>query len=288
MFARLILELCGSPAALASAVDSANVDNVVLTLFEERQTRVRIEGGQLAERMRIERIVREDRHTVDAGAHDLIAFEVAVAFATASREADVVNVHGVASRVDAAVLAVLPAEDVRTRADREAVFVPTRHVGAIAELLSAVDEEAALIPDGAGAFALAEGCEADCTVGAHVHRGLDGGGGAGDAAVGALHAVVAFKGRLARHRPRIAGDAVVEVVLAEVARLEVDDAAGARRSDGIPHGPASTRDVDVLDTVDDFGQHITEVRRTINGSDFRLGLIASLADGDFVGTSAEV
>ena len=145
-----------------------------------------------------------DRHTVDGGAHHLEELEVTGLFlGAAGAEADVVNEHGVTGRVHAAVLGVFPTEGVRTGADGIAVFVPARNVGAVGKLLFAVDGEDALVPSGVRAFTHAEGSEAHRAVGGKVASSLDGGGAAGHAAVGTLHAVGACIGVLGRDGPRI-------------------------------------------------------------------------------------
>ena len=77
-----------APCAEASGVHASNLAEVVFT-FNQRSV-VRLVGRQLAER--INRVVVEDRHTVDAGAHHLIIFKVTVAALGATSQLNVVDV----------------------------------------------------------------------------------------------------------------------------------------------------------------------------------------------------
>ena len=118
----------------------------MFTFDEHVSARPRINSGQLAERTIDRSVVVEDLHTVDAGAHDLEAFEVTVALATATDvEADVVNKEAVTSRVDATILLVFPLEGVLTGSNIMREGFPSG-VCTVVHHADAVDVEAALVP----------------------------------------------------------------------------------------------------------------------------------------------
>ena len=109
----------------------------------------------------------------------------------------------------------------------EEVVQPARicNVGTVLELQRPVNEKVAVIPECTRSLAHALGIEVDVTCGGEVVGGLDHGGGTMYPGVATPHtiggAVVATVGGI-RDNPGVGG-AVVEGVLAEVARLEVDD-----------------------------------------------------------------
>ena len=178
---------------------------------------------------------------VAVGAIDSVEGERTVGFflfsARSAADLDVVDHHAVASGVDAAVLGVFPTEGVVTGGEFVLVGLPASAACASGELGLAVKDELADIP--ARAFTHAEGGEADGASVRQVSSGFDGRSGAGLTGVAASQAVAASIDAVGADHPRIGG-IVGEVVLAEVASLEVDETA-------VPTANHAPVDTDILE-----------------------------------------
>ena len=141
----------------------------------------------------------------------------------ADTELDVVDKETVAIGIHAAVLGVGPCEGVGARGHDVRIVVPASHILPVRELQHSVNEELTYIPVRSLSHAL--GIEGDVAGVGVVIGGLDSGAGGGYSRVAASHtvsaAVVAAVGGI-HDDPRIGG-IIDEGILAEVARLEVDD-----------------------------------------------------------------
>lgn len=159
-------------------------------------------------------------------------------------EHDVVNVEAVTGIVPVCVFPIGPFERVCALVDIERIVVPTGKVLTMGELLLSVNEEVAVVKEGAGSLAHALSIEGDVAGSIEVVSGLNGGDGVVDSSVAAPHTigiavVTAIYGCAVYNDPRVGG-ILNKGELAEVVGFKVDgvivDAGVFRLDDNLDHG----------------------------------------------------